>query len=69
MMIAVQAVYLVLKRWDQNSAAAKRQIGIWQHWKDESEQNDRPLTEVEVDRLKTFLKQNAPTSYAEIFAE
>ena len=69
MMIAVQAVYLVLKRWDQNSAAAKRQIGIWQHWKDESEQNDRPLTEVEVDRLKTFLKQKCPNQLRWIFAK
>jgi hypothetical protein len=69
MMIAVQAVYLVLKRWDQNSAAAKRQIGIWQHWKEKTEDNDRRLTEVEVEGLKAFLKQNAPTSYSEIFAE
>jgi hypothetical protein len=60
MMIEVQAAYFILKRWNENSAAAKRQIGIWQHWKDESEQNDRPLTEAEVERLKEFLRQNAP---------
>lgn len=68
-MIEVQATYLVLKRWSQNFAATKRQIGIWQHWKQQTEDNDRPLTEIEVERMKAFLKQNAPTSYSEIFAE
>jgi hypothetical protein len=52
MMIEVQAAYFVLKRWNQNSAATKRQIGIWQHWKQETEDNDRPLSEVEVERMK-----------------
>jgi hypothetical protein len=69
MMIAVQATYFVLKRWNQNSAADKRQIGIWQHWKEKSEQNDCPLSEGEVKRMKAFLKQHAPTSYSDIFAE
>jgi hypothetical protein len=68
MMIEVQAAYFVLKRWNQNSAATKRQIGIWQHWKQETEDNDRPLSEVEVERMKVFLRRNAPTSYSEIFA-
>jgi hypothetical protein len=68
-MIEVQATYLVLKKWKQDSAATKRQIGIWQHWKEETEDNDRPLAEEEVERLKAFLRQNAPTSYSEIFAE
>jgi hypothetical protein len=49
-------------------AATKRQIGIWQHWKEETEDNDRPLTEVEVERMKAFFRQNAPTSYFTIFA-
>ena len=69
MMIEVQATYLVLRRWSQNFAATKRQIGIWQHWKEETEDNDRPLTEIEVERMKTFLRQNAPTSYVTIFAK
>jgi hypothetical protein len=68
MMIEVQAAYFVLKRWNQNSAATKRQIGIWQHWKQETEDNVRPLSEVEVERMKVFLRRNAPTSYSEIFA-
>ena len=59
MFIEVQATYLVLKRWNQNPAATRRQIGIWQHWKQETEDNDRPLSEVEVERMNAFLKQNA----------
>jgi hypothetical protein len=53
----------------QNPAATKRQIGIWQHWREETEDNDRPLAEVEVERMKAFLRQYAPTSYFEIFAK
>jgi hypothetical protein len=67
MMIELQATYFVLKRWRQNTAATKKQIGIWQHWKEEAEDNDRPLAEVEVGRMKTFLRRNAPTSYFNIF--
>ena len=69
MMIAVQAAYFILKKWNQDPAATKRQIGIWQHWKQETESNDRPLTEVEAERMKAFLRQYAPTSYFEIFAK
>ena len=67
--IEVQATYLVLRKWNQNPGATKRQIGIWQHWTEETEDNHRPLAEVEVERMKAFLRQYAPTSYFEIFAE
>jgi hypothetical protein len=33
MMIDLHAAHFVLKRWSQNPAATKRQIGIWQHRK------------------------------------
>jgi len=69
MMIELQAAFLVLKKWKQNPAATKRQIGIWQHWREETEDNHRPLAEVEVERMKAFLRQHAPTSCFEIFAE
>lgn len=52
MMTEVQAAYLVLKKWNQNSAVTKRQIGIWQHWNEETEDNDRPLSDLEIERLK-----------------
>jgi hypothetical protein len=69
MMIELQATYFVLKKWNQNPTATKREIGIWQHWREETEDNDRPLTVVEVKRMKAFLRRYAPTSYFEIFAE
>ncbi len=69
MFIEVQATYFVLNKWKNNPAATKLQIGIWQHWKEDAEDNNRPLSEVEVERMKVFLRRNAPTSYFEIFAE
>ena len=69
MFIELQAAAFVLKKWNQNRAATKRQIGIWQHWKENTEDSDRPLFEVEVERMKAFLRRNALTSYFEIFTE
>jgi hypothetical protein len=69
MMLELQATYSALKKWKQNSAATRRQIDVWQHWKQEREDNDRPLTEIEVTGMKAFLQRNAPTSYFEIFSE
>ena len=69
MMIELQATYFVLKRRNQNPTATRREIGSWQHWRQETEDNDRPLTGVEVARMKAFLRHNAPTSYFGIFAE
>jgi hypothetical protein len=40
------------ERWNQISATTKKQIAIWQHWKQETEDNDRPLSEVEAERMK-----------------
>jgi hypothetical protein len=68
MMIELQATYLVLKKWKQDAAATKREIGVWHHWKEETEGNHLLLTEIEVERMKAFLQRNAPTSYFEIFA-
>ena len=67
MLSQLQATYLVMKKWSQNSDASKSEIGIWQHWQTELEENDRPLTQVEVAVMKAFLKRNAPTSYFKIF--
>lgn len=69
MMIELQATYLALKSWRENPARTKRQIGIWRHWKETAASHDRPLSKVEVNRMKTFLRRNAPTSYFEIFAD
>jgi hypothetical protein len=69
MMIELQATYLVLKKWNQDSTATKRQIGTWQHWREESEDNDRMLSGIEVERMKAFFRWSAPTSYFDIFPE
>jgi hypothetical protein len=69
MLIELQAAALVLRKWNHNPTVTKRQIGIWQHWKEKTEDNDRPLSEVEMNRMKAFLRQYAPTTYFEIFAE
>ena len=69
MMIEIQAALLVLKEWNQRPFATRRQIGVWQHWKEETDINDRPLSEVEVATMKTYLRQHVPTSYFELFAE
>jgi len=69
MMIELQATSLVLKRWRENPARTKRQIGIWRHWKAAAENNGHPLSGVEVNQMKTFLRRNAPTSYFKIFAD
>jgi len=61
--------FLILKKWNESPAVTRGQIGIWQHWKQETEDNHRPLTEVEVERMKAFLRRNAPTCYLTIFAK
>jgi hypothetical protein len=64
----LQATYLALSKWSQNPAATKKQIGVWRHWQ-ETEDNDRPLSSREIERMKAILRQGAPTSYFELFAE
>jgi len=69
MFIELQAAYFILRTWKQDPAATRRQIGVWSHWKRATEDNDRSLSEVEVERMKAFLRRDAPTSYSEIFAK
>ena len=69
MQIELQAVHLVLKKWKRNPAASRRQIGIRWDWMQEREENNHSLPEVEVKRMKEFLRKTAPTSYFEIFPE
>ena len=69
MFAEIVGAHYVLKAWKQNPTATKRQIGVWQHWKVDDEENERPLSESEVQDLKKFLRRNAPTGYFEIFPE
>ena len=60
MFIEVQAAYFVLKRWNRKPVATKRQIGIWQHWKEQTLDNDRPLTKVEVEKNEDIPQAKCP---------
>ncbi len=62
MMIELQSTYLVLKRWNQNPAATKRQIGIWQHWKEEAEDNEPGSKQSSSADLSAILFQLSLTS-------
>ena len=65
MFIELQAAYFVLRGWAQNPAATKREIGVWAHWKAEREENDRPLSEAEVQKMRAFLHRHAPSCFLE----
>ena len=67
MFIELQGAYFVLRAWKNNPKLSKKQIGIFSHWKDDGPENERPLTEDEVERFKQFLREHAPTSYYELF--
>ena len=60
------AAHLVLKGWKQNPTATKREIGVWGHWKEDDEENQCPLWEAEVQRMKSFLRGHAPTGFRNI---
>jgi hypothetical protein len=63
------ARYLVLKKWKQSPAATKGEIGVWAHWKEERDENDRSLSQAEFRRLKACLCRHAPSSFFDIFPE
>lgn len=69
MFVELQGTYFILKKWKQDPTASKRQIGIRSDWMQEGAGNGHPLSEAEVQRLKEFLRRNAPTSYFEVFTE
>jgi hypothetical protein len=69
MFIEIQAVFLVLRKWKESPAATRREIGIWAHWKEDREENDRPLSPMEVQRMKGFLRRHAPSSFIKLFPE
>ena len=42
---------------------------MWAHWEEEREENDHPVAQVEVERMKAFLRRHAPSSFFELFPE
>ena len=69
MFVEIQAAYFVLRSWKENPGTTKRQIGVWAHWKEDRPNNDHPLSQVEVQRMKAFLRRHAPSSFYNLFPE
>ena len=67
MFTELQAAYLVLSKWKQNPAATKREIGLWTHWQEQSDENRRRLWLSELEQMKTLLRRHAPSSYSKLF--
>lgn len=67
MLCELIAISYVLRKWNEYPLATKRQIGVWSHWKDDSPQNDRPLLDAEVCKMKSYLMKYAPSDYRSIF--
>jgi hypothetical protein len=67
MFIEIQCAYFILRNWKENPAATKREIGLWSKWKEEREENDRPLSSEEVASMKAFLRRHASSSYSKLF--
>ena len=65
--IEIQAAYFILRTWKQDPAATKRETGIWAHWKEQREENNRPLSQGEVEKMKALLRDHAPSSFAALF--
>ena len=63
------ATYLVLSAWKKNPALSKREIGLWAHWSEETEDNNKPLSESEIARMKLFMRTHNAPSYFNLFPE
>jgi len=61
--------FFALKRWRANPVASKREIGLLCSWKEDWPENDLPLSQAEVERMKTFLRRHAPSMYRGLFLD
>jgi hypothetical protein len=66
MLYELMAISRVLRAWKRNPNLSRREIG---GWSDDSPGIDSPLTESEVERMKSFMRKYNPTSYHEMFPE
>jgi hypothetical protein len=64
--IELMATVSVLKRWRDNPALTKREIGVWSHWTDGGDEMDVPLTQEEVAQMREFVRRVAPSIYANL---
>jgi hypothetical protein len=61
------STYLRLKKWKENPAASKREMGVVARWLTPDAANDKPVSDDELVSMKDFLQAHAPTSYRSIF--
>ncbi|HWB32939.1 MAG TPA: hypothetical protein VG714_07190 [Acidobacteriaceae bacterium] len=69
MMIELMATTSALRAWQQNPAQTKREIDVWQQWKNGGPEMDLPLTDAEVSAMKEWLQAEAPTTFAPAFSD
>jgi hypothetical protein len=66
MLYEIMAITRVLKAWKENPNLSRREIG---GWSENSPWIDSPLSESEVERMKSFMRRYNPTSYHKMFPE
>lgn len=71
MSIFVELIFnkYVLSKWKENPNLSKREIGFRSDWKDGNPENDKPLSDTEVQRMKNFVRKHNTTAYYELFPE
>ena len=67
MLCELIAISYVLRKWNKNPFATKRQIGGWSNWMTDDQKNDETLSDKEVSRMKDFLLKNNPSALKSIF--
>jgi hypothetical protein len=68
-MIELMGTISVLKRWKENPALTKREIGVWWDWIEGAAGADVSLTDEDIVQMKAFVQRVAPSTYAELFPE
>jgi hypothetical protein len=67
MFVELMFNYFVLRKWKENPAATKREIGLSYSWKEDRPENHLPLSRAEVARRKRLLRRHAPSAYRSLF--
>ena len=64
-----QAIHFILKKGVKDPKLTKREIGVWSHWKTDDPENDKPLSQKEVEKYKKIIKEKGPSTYHALFPE
>jgi hypothetical protein len=65
----VIAYFSILRRWRSDPHAPRRAYSFMCGWQDSRPENDLPLSDQEVTRIKAWMRRHAPTVYLSIFPE